>query len=222
MLEFRPHGESHDPQDWITPKQALAIVALSQGDLANVVLLEHIRGGILPIWCARHSVADFGQDPEVADDGEPIPAGWWAVLEEENSFWNAATARFHFREIDGTRIIRCFGISVMKAQIERLFPPPIPIAAEAYTAQAEPSPLKRVAIPVAEPDIRKPVPPGALERWAKVFVGVHPDFKGDFAQRSAAAMFPDNSVSRDRVVKALTDIVGKRTRGRKKSDPQDK
>lgn len=220
---------------WEHPQIAIRRVAKAmQGDwgiaAASIVrrlklgrLRAHFESGIVERAGKKNPLKPYAAIPSAivelwAKINHLSQAPFWVSGEAEIS----TQAGYDYR--DGENQWSLLGIRFEPSGIDDLIPGHAPPpAAPAPSGPPVPSAYKPVVIEAPEkPDSRKPVPQAALDRWAKVFVGVHTDFDGDFAQRSAEAMFPENRVGRDRVAKAITDLTGPRTRGPKKTIPQGK
>jgi hypothetical protein len=202
---------------WLTPKAALERVGnATSWDTAAKSILRRAASGKIRIHAEDIRFVRSASDKGAFYRFSPVPdtvINLWAESSRPSSwpFWKDGEAEIetgssHSMQNRATDW-QIFGIRFDPAGIDDLIgvTPPIP------TGTGTPEP-RLPAVGVA-----KPVSKGELDRWAQVFVGVHKDFTGDFAQRSAAAMFPDKTVGRDRAAKAISDIIGPRTRGPKKT-----
>lgn len=192
-----------DASKWLTPRAALEIAQRCYGDAAGKIIMERLRGDLLPAIAARWSSVIERQEPEVSDEPTAIPASCWPALQDESVFWKAGDATFFFFDsIYPNRTVRCVGIRFLRKTIEDMFPAP------AESAPKPESPETHSAAP-KEPDTKgPPVSEAALAAWyeayKKTFTGA--DDTEAKAMESARGCFPGRSFSRD-AVRALRGSV---------------
>jgi len=192
--------------DWITPKEALAIVSEAIGDSAQSIIMERLSGNLLQAVAGRVSLVDDDGEPDISEDC-PIDAGLWQHLQQPMHLWAAAQARFYLRDpIYGARTFTCTDIRFLKEHVLRMFP-------NRPTPASERSEMGNAIEPISK---GRPVSDADLKRWAELYVAVYPENEdtGDKAWESAKGMFQGKSVSR----KAARDAIAAlrpRKRGRK-------
>jgi hypothetical protein len=213
-LSEEEHNRSFTPAEALLELEPLTRAQAAML-LQNGARTEIIRTSAKSFFCEPKNLPGFTM-AEYAD----IPAYYWAHLSQQSQalgFWDTGLARMWFGTTPYFRVptaVICTDVRFNREDVKKAKPPiPRQLLAEALEKSAAPAPIATELDNIPE---KKLVSNGDLERWAKVFVAVHKDFKGDFALRSAVAMFPDNTVGRDRVAKAISDLIGPRPRGPKK------
>lgn len=202
-----------DYEKWLTPKQAILLLDPTDngGSLWRSALLERLRGG--RVEAVAEGVQLSGSRAPAAPRNQMGPSTvapkiWDSVDWNDRVFFSGdLTHEEHFGAFDILRT-RFFNVRFRPDDINAMVPKPLaPITADPV----------RTEIPStkAAPDERKPVSPANLTVWADIYNKIYggtPVDTLDFAWESAKGMFPDKSVSRDRV-RAL--VGGNRKSGRK-------
>ncbi len=141
-----------------------------------------------------------------------IPSNLWETYSPQTSdLWGAAQARFWIPGpsgiSDSTTLVSA-GIRINPDDLHRHFSKPA-IVEQSHT-------VVRAKIAVEE-EAKKRLPDPLLKAWYEVYKqaygGTSKDTE-DMAEQSVAGMFPDKSVSRDRI----RELRGSQKRGRKPSE----
>jgi hypothetical protein len=193
-----------DIADWLTPRQALAILdeVFREADLSKAELLERLRGGMVQAISIHASidgrVRAAGAITEISTDD-------WRKIWGSDTVWVTGTLSVEIKERGsyGSSALRYFDVRFEPSGINAIVAPLLP---------SKP-PSKDEAI---DDDVPRgpPVSPDALKAWFDVYQKVYGNTPADTldnALKSARGMFPGKFVARDRI----RDLAGGRTPGRK-------
>ena len=196
-------------ENWLTPAQAIQLLDPSgKASLSwRLAILERLRGG--KIQAIAESVQFSGTRAPVGAKANQGPSSisqdTWDYVDHSNAVWHSGdlTINKAFGAFDSL-MTRFFSVRFNPDDVKALIPTPLKAEIENPARSAE-----------VEDQEKKPVSEAHLKLWAQLYQKTYGGTKIDtldFAQRSAAGMFPDKAVGRDRV-RAL--VGGNRKRGPK-------
>lgn len=191
-------------EDWLTPKQAVALLDSvfgtdSQSYISKHTLLECLRGRMV-----RACAAFSSKDGDNQIERNEIGADEWLHVGENTIFWTSGhlTYKVHLRGSNRHTAIRHHDV--------RFEPESVRIIGAPASKQAI---APRTDLEPAQKGPR--VSDAHLKAWYALYCSVYPgDTLESHAVKSAQGMFPDKTVSRDRV----RELRGPQKRGRKATD----
>lgn len=196
-----------DITDWLTPRQALVILAtaVESNEIAARALLERLRGGMVTA-VAFNSVVTSENGKSTATF-RPIDVEHWTRIYSSDEFWITGDLSYEALEYGNRRIsvFRHFDVRFIPQDVQAMvdvLSKSVPSSADS-TAKGEP----------AEPAQKEPrLPDAHLAAWFEFYKKIGGEIREEPAMRHVRMCFPCHSVTRRRI----RDLIGPRPLGRPK------
>jgi len=203
-----------DLASWYTPRDAVTYASQCLGPKgAQDAVWRLIAAGFVETAAASTSMTKKGQQPQLEIDPMTIPTNLWESYSPQTSdLWGAAQARFWIPGPSGTSdstTVLFAGIRINPDDLRRHISKSA--AEQSHTAVGNERPK------TTEGEAKKRLPDPLLKAWYEVYKQAYGGTSKDtenMAEQSVAGMFPDKSVSRERI----RELRGSQKRGRKQSE----
>jgi hypothetical protein len=195
-----------DVADWLTPRQALQILAkaFKEQHTSKHVLLERLRGGMVQATAGHASLEGRQKTRGLLFK---MPSEHWQRIETSDPLWTTGDVNYRYREYGSGEMVtaRLYGIK-FEPQAVHAIVEQVSVVAESPVATG-----RETADEIAP---KAPVSEDHLKAWYDLYRRVYTGAADTEAAAitSAAGMFPGKSVARERIRK----LRGARPIGRPK------
>jgi hypothetical protein len=201
-MEMASGVSAQEFENWMRPKQALALLASEHGTDSNYytpkhTLLERIRGGVVKA-VARYSTVDGGDRKDLVH----VHPDEWGHVSESDIFWTSGdltykTKRDFVRELTS---IRHFDVRFESDAVRDIL------------SNASKTEQQTQEQPASDDGKEKPpVSAAHLEAWYELYKRIYPTNTEPHAHKSAQGMFHDKAITRQ----AIRDLRGTQKPGPK-------
>jgi len=205
--------------DWISAKAALELL---ESEFQEIDAVDRLRVRLVSGSIVAHAREIYANGQLTRSDGVSVPDEIWKEIGEGvfgNPVWRMNDLTLTRGYVGSPRTKFTFGnVAFLKEDVETLLsnPPRQDQVEAARPEEASPNELD-------EESRKNPLSAELLADWAKLYLKAYPVNKRSepLARRSVDGMFPDKSVTRDRLRAILSELGGGGVKGKKAADPAD-